>query len=249
MKLQKRVLFWITTVVILVSIFAISGTALASAPRVNSNAAIYPMAISPSLGTAQSSAVLGATAVTNVPTSAITGDVGLSPAAGSNYAGLTAAEVTGTIYAVDATGPAGSVNNPVLLTSAQAANTAAFGALSAGPNAACTTDYGAIIKDLAGLTLPPGVYCANSFRLSGTLTLDDTGAPNGVWIFRTASGGDLTTTAGGVAKVQFLNGIGSSCNVWWKVVSSATIDTYTTFIGNILALTSISLNTGATLNG
>ena len=249
MKLQKRVLFWITTVVILVSIFATSGAAAASAPRVNSNEAIYPMAFSPSLGAASSFAVLGATAVTNVPTSAITGDVGLSPAAGSYYTGLTAAQVTGTIYAVDATGPAGSVNNPVLLNNAQIANTAAFGALSAGDNAACTTDYGAIIKDLAGLTLPPGVYCANSFRLSGTLLLDDTGAADGVWIFRTASGGDLTTTPGSVAKVQFLTGIGSPCNVWWKVVSSATIDTGTTFIGNILALTSISLKTGATLNG
>lgn len=69
-------------------------------------------ATSPSLGTAASFSILAGSAVTNVPTSSIAGNVGLSPAAGSYYTGLTAAQVTGTIYAVDATGPAGSVVNP-----------------------------------------------------------------------------------------------------------------------------------------
>src|ERR1019366_154129 len=78
------------------------------------------------LGTAAPFAVLGATAVTDVPTSSITGDVGLSPAAGSNYAGLTQAEVTGTIYSVDGTGPAGTVNNPALLTTAKNDLTTAY---------------------------------------------------------------------------------------------------------------------------
>ena len=69
---------------------------------------------------------IDSTPITNVPTSVITGDVGLSPAAGSNITGLTAAQVLGTIYAVDATGPAGSVNNPTLLTAAKNALTAAY---------------------------------------------------------------------------------------------------------------------------
>jgi hypothetical protein len=208
-------------------------------------------ATSPSLGAATSFAVLAATAVTNVPTSAIIGDVGLSPAAGSYYTGLTAAQVTGKIYAVDATGPGGSVNDPTLLTNAQHDNTVAFGALSAAPNVACTApDWTGTTKDLAGLTLVPGVYCADVFTLSGTLTLDAAGNANGVWIFRAAAASAALTTSPGVgAKVQFLNGIGSSCNVWWKVASSATIGSGTTFIGNILALTSISLGTGASLNG
>ena len=64
-----------------------------------------PDATSPTLGAANNFALLAGTALTNIPTSTITGDVGLSPAAGSNYAGLTALQVTGTIYAVDATGP------------------------------------------------------------------------------------------------------------------------------------------------
>jgi ice-binding like protein len=194
-------------------------------------------ATAPTLGTANSFAVLAATAVTNVPTSTITGDVGLSPAAGSNYAGLTAAEVAGTIYAVDATGPAGSVNNPGLLTTAQADNTAAFGALIAAGNATCDTDYGAVVQDLVGLSLVPGVYCAGAFTLTGTLTLSG----SGVWIFRSAD----TLITSGTANVVG----GDSCSVWWRVPSSATIGTNTQLTGNILALTSIALQSGATLNG
>jgi hypothetical protein len=196
-------------------------------------------ATSPNLGAADSFAVLGATEVTNVPTSTIKGDVGLSPAAGTNYDGLTVLEVTGgTIYAVDVTGPAGVVgNNPGLLTSAQLANTDAFGALNAGDNAACTTDYGDVVTSLDGLTLGPGVYCSGTFELSGTLTLSGTG----VWIFK--SGSTLITS--GPAKVVG----GDPCNVWWRVPSSATIGTNTQLTGNILALTSIGLETGATLNG
>ncbi|MFH0978040.1 MAG: ice-binding family protein [Candidatus Woesearchaeota archaeon] len=208
-------------------------------------------ATSPSLGAASTFAVLAATpGITNVPTSAITGNVGLSPATGAGI-GLTCVEVTGTIYSVDAAGPLPCrVTNPGLLTNAQAASTAAFAALSAVPNVACDVNYGAVTKDLVGLTLVPGVYCANAFGLSGTLTLDDTGNAAGVWIFRTtAAAAALTTTPGVGAKVQFLNGIGSLCNVWWKVASSATIGSGTAFIGNIMALTSISLGTGASLNG
>jgi hypothetical protein len=204
-----------------------------------------PMAISPSLGTAKSFAVLAGTAITNVPTSAISGDVGLSPAAGSNYgAGFSIADmVTGTIYAVDATGPAGSVVNPGLLTTAKTDLVAAYDALAAAAQP-CITSY-AGTKDLVGLSLVPGVYCAGAFTLSGVLTL--TGTITDVWIFQSAD--TLITAPGGVAKVQFLDKRSSACNVWWWVASSATLDTNTAFKGNILALTSITMNTGATIDG
>jgi hypothetical protein len=247
MKLHKRVLFWVTTLVVMVAIFAIPGMAVASTPRVNSNAAIYPMAISPALGAASGFAILAASTVTGTAT--IIGDVGLYPAAGSLYTALTCAYVTGSIYDRDGTFPPGGaclVTNAPLLVNAQAANLAAFDALSAVPNAACTITYPGT-QDLAGLTLVPGVYCADVFTLSGVLTLDDTGAPNGVWIFRSSA--NLSTPDGGAAKVQFKNGIASPCNVWWKCVSSATIGTYTTFIGNILVYSDISLGTGAHLDG
>jgi hypothetical protein len=229
-----------------VSLILVTLLAMALVPASGAFAARLA-ATSPALGAAETFAVLAGTAITNIPTSSISGDVGLSPAAGSNYAGLTAAEVSGTIYAVGA-GPAGSVINPALLTTAKTDLVSAFDALSAGANAACTVNYGAVVKDLVGLTLVPGVYCADAFTLSGTLTLNDTGNATGVWIFRSELS-TLITSAGGVAKVQFLNGIGSSCNVWWKVASSATLNTGTAFMGNILALTSISMKTGASLAG
>jgi type VI secretion system secreted protein VgrG len=211
-------------------------------------AAAAPLAAtSPGLGAADSFAILAATDITDlVPPSAIIGDVGLSPAAGSSDH-LTTAEVTGTIYSVDGSGPPGSTNDPVLLGNAQAANTAAFAALIAAPNAHCDTDYGGVVKELDGLTLVPGVYCANAFHLKGTLTLSD-GSVADTWIFRSDLSTLVTTPAVG-AKVVFLNGIGSPCNVWWRVASSATIGGGTAFIGNILALTSITLGTGASVRG
>ena len=193
-------------------------------------------ATSPTLGDAEPFVVLAYAAITNVPTSNITGDVGLSPAAGSYYDGLTDAEVTGTIYAVDASGPAGSIVDPTLLNSAQIANSAAFDNLDQG----CDVTYSGV-KDLAGESLVPGVYCAGAFRLTGKLTLS--GAADEVWIFKSAS--DLVTS-GPTAEVV---GPPNACYVWWRVVSSATLGTGTKFIGNILAHTSIWLKTGASLLG
>jgi hypothetical protein len=192
-------------------------------------------ATSPSLGGATSFAVLGATEVTNTGIGThVIGDVGLSPHAGSNYAGLTAVQVTGKIYAVDATGPAGSVSNPVFLTQAKLDLSNAYDALG---NQGCSITYPVASQELGGLTLVPGVYCATAFTLSGTLTL--TGS--GVWIFWSTT--SLTTTT--PAKVVG----GDPSNVWWRVDSSAALGTYTELTGNILALTSITMATGATLNG
>jgi cysteine-rich repeat protein len=192
-------------------------------------------ATSPTLTAAGSYSVLAGTTVTNTGPTIVHGDLGVSP--GSAVTGFfpPGIVVDGTIHTADASAAA-----------AQLDNTAAFLALSAGANAACTVTY-AGIKDLVGLTLVPGVYCANAFTLSGTLTLNALGDANAVWIFRSAS--TLITASGVGASVQFLNGVGSPCNVWWKVGSSATIGVGTTFIGNILALTSIALETNASLNG
>jgi len=192
-------------------------------------------ATSPSLGAADSYSILSGAGATNTGATTISGDVGVSPAA--SFTG------TSTVTFLTAGNPHLADTSAA---NAQLANTAAFGALSAAPNVACDTTYTGT-KDLAGLTLPPGIYCADAFTLSGTLTLDDTGGSSGVWIFRSAA--DLVTSSGGAAKVQFLNGTGLACNVWWKLVSSATIGTGATFIGNILASTAVTLQTGATLNG
>lgn len=199
-------------------------------------------ATSPSLGTAASFSVLAKTSITNVPTSVISRDVGLSPAAGTFITGLTTAEVGGTIYAVDSTGPAGVAgNNPGLLTTAVNDMTTVWSTGgSTGIDQPCTTDYsGTGNKDLTTVSpLGPGVYCADTFSISGNLTLSG----SGVWIFKSAA--TLTTAAGSTVTG------GDPCNVWWRLGSAGSIlGANSTLVGNVLALTTIAMQNGATLNG
>jgi hypothetical protein len=199
------------------------------------------------LGTAENFAVLAGTAITNVPTSTITGDLGLSPAAGSNYdAGVTTSQVTGVIYAVDGTGPSGSINNPGLLTTAKNDLTTAY--LDA---AGRTPDVTFITTDnqLGGQTLTGGVYAFGNattanITAASPLVLDGQGNANTVFIFQASS--DLVTASGSV--VQLINGA-QACNVFWQVSSSATLGTGSTFVGTIMALTSITVTSGVTVNG
>ena len=100
---------------------------------------------------------------------------------------------------------------------------------------------------LVGLTLTPGVYCFTSAALlavNGTLTLDAQGDPNADFIFQIPEA--LTIQSG--STVRMING-GQLCNVFWQVGSSATLGTNADFVGNILALTSITLQTGADVFG
>lgn len=181
----------------------------------------------PSLGSAESFAVLGGSTVTNTGPSVITGDLGVSP--GSAVTGFPPGTVTGTIHAADAT--------------ALAAQNSAITAYNSLASQACTLDLTG--QDLGGMTLVPGVYCfSTSAQLTGTLTLNAQGNPAAVFIFR--MGSTVTTASGSL--VTAING-GNACNVFWQVGSSATIGTATTFAGNILAVTSITLNTGASVTG
>lgn len=191
------------------------------------------------LGTADDFAILAGTAITETGTTVITGDVGLSPDAGSNITGLTAAEVLGTIYAVDATGPAGSVNNPALVNAAKSALVAAY-------NAAGQVPVSTVDTELGGTTKTAGIYnsAAGDFGITGTLTLNAEGNPNAVFIFKTAS----TLITAGSSNIVLQNGA-QACNVFWQVGSSATLGTDSFFKGNILALTSATLNTGANVEG
>jgi len=198
------------------------------------------------LGTAAPFAVLAGSEVTDVPTSAITGDVGLSPAAGSFYAGLTSAEVTGTIYATDATGPLNSVNNPGLLTKAKNDLVTAFNSAS-GQSPISTFNAGD--NQLGGKTLTAGTY---AFAHAGTanitaaspLTLNGQGDPNSAFVFQASS--DLITASSSV--VQLENGA-QACNVFWVVPSSATLGSSSTFVGTLMALSSATLDNGATVRG
>jgi hypothetical protein len=199
-------------------------------------------ATSPSLGTAASFSVLAETNITNVPSSVIARDVGLSPASGS-FIGLTDAEVGGTIYAVNGAAPvaANATVNPGLLTTAINDMTSVWSTGgSTGIDQACTTSWsGTGPKDLTTVSpLGPGVYCADAFLLTGNLTLSG----SGVWIFKSAS--TLTTSAG-----SSVTG-GDPCTLWWRLGSAGSIlGTNSSFKGNILSGTSIAMQTGATLDG
>src|SRR6202140_1509471 len=174
-------------------------------------------------------AVLGGSTVTNTATpTTVTGNLGVSP--GSAVTGFPPGIVTGgTIHAADA-----------VAAQAQSDLTTTYVNLA---NEACSTDLTG--QDLGGKTLTPGVYCfSTSAQLTGTLTLDAQGNANAVFIFQIGS----TLTTASNSSVVLVNGA-QNCNVFWQVGSSATLGTGTAFVGNILALTSITLTTGASASG
>ena len=196
------------------------------------------------LGTAHGFAILGGSQITDAggASTIVTGDVGLYPATGAAI-GINSGQVlAGSIYRAETSG--------ALLNDAKNDLTAAFTDAASRP---VTVDFGAIDNQLGGKTLFPGVYSfghAATANLIGTLTLDANGDLNPVWIFQATS--DLITAAGapGAAgsNVVLLNGA-TACDVFWQVSSSATLGTYSDFVGNIMADQSISLQAYATLNG
>ena len=192
---------------------------------------VYPALAqtAPPLGAAASFSVLGSSTVTNTGPTIVTGDLGVSP--GSAVTGFPPGSVVGgSIHSADA-----------LAGQAQTDATTAYNNLAAQ---ACTTTFG-VPTDLGGMTLLPGVYCfASSAAVTGTLNLNANGNANAVFVFKV---GSTFVTAPG-ATVSVING-GSNCNVFWQVGSSATLDTTSTVPGTIIALASVTMNTGANLSG
>jgi Ice-binding-like len=177
----------------------------------------------PPLGTAGSFAVIGGSAVTNTGPSVLNGNLGVSP--GTSIIGFPPGIVHGAKHVADA----------VALQAQKDVKTA----YNAAAHAPCSHDMTGV--DLGGKSLVAGVYCFSSAaQLTGPLTLNGPG----VYIFQVGS--KLTTSSNAV--VTPIQGA-SPCNVFWQIGISATIGADTRFVGNILALTSISAQTGATFNG
>jgi len=182
------------------------------------------------LGSAESFAVLGSSTVTNTGPTTITGNLGVSP--GSAVTGFPPGIVGGgSIY-----GP-GGVSDP-----AQTDLTTAYNGLAGMSVSSNLTG-----QNLGGKTLTSGVYKFDvAAQLTGTLTLDAEGKNNAYWVFQIGS--TLTTDSNSLVNVINLGlNDGNDDGVFWQVGSSATLGTGTTFEGNILALASITLNTGATI--
>ena len=194
------------------------------------------------LGLAGNFATLSKAGITDVPSSAITGSIGASPISGA-FIGVTCAEVTGSIYAVDAAGPAPcSIIDPVMLTTAvsnmETAYTDAAGRpAGVGPN----LNLGA--GTVAGQTLVPGTYTWGS-NVSITTDLTLNGGPNDVWLFQITGTLDLSPNM----KV-ILTGGALPKNIFWQVAGAVTLLTGSHFEGTILAQTNIAMQTGASING
>lgn len=197
------------------------------------------------LGTAAGFAILAKTGISTVPTSAITGDIGVSPAAASYITGFsltadatnvfaTATQVTGKVYAANYKPP-----TPSKMTTAISDMELAF--TDAASRAPDVTELGA--GNIGGMTLEPGVYKWGTGLLIPTdVTL--TGSKTGVWIFQIAK--DLTVSNG--KKVTMAGGALPG-NVYWQVSGKVTLGTTSQFQGVVLCRTAITLRTGASVYG
>ena len=178
-------------------------------------------ATSPRLGTALDFSVLGGSTITNTGPTVVTGSLGLDP--GSAVTGFPPGRVTGSKHITDAV--------------ALQAKGGLVTAYNDAANAPTTSDLTG--KNLGGKNLNPGVYAfSSSAQLTGSLTLSG----NGVYIFKIKS--TLTTASNSV--VRLTDGA-EGCSVFWQVGSSATLGTSSQLQGNLMALTSITMTTGATI--
>ena len=182
-------------------------------------------------GTTTGFAVLAGTTVTNTGPTTISGsaggDVGLFP--GSSFTGSTTVTMSGVPHLADAV-----------------ANTAQTDLVTAFNDISAPTATIRATPELASQIVTPGTYAttAGTFANSGNLVLDAQGDASAVFIFQAAS--TLITSAG--SNMTLANGA-QACNVYWKVGSSATLGTNSTFIGKIMALTSITAESGASIQG
>jgi hypothetical protein len=198
------------------------------------------------LGTAGTYVILAKEATTNVPTSDITGNIGLSPAAASFYSGFaqdlpaggafsTSPQVTGNVYASDY-----AVPTPANLTTAIGDMETAYTDAAGRP----LPDHIELASgNLGGLTLPAGLYkWSNTVTIPGNVTLN--GNANDVWIFQIAGG----ITQASAARVMLTGGALAE-HVFWQVAGVVAIGTTAHMEGVVMSATQITMNTGATANG
>ena len=197
------------------------------------------------LGTAGDFVILAKSASSSVPTSTITGNVGLSPSAASFITGYslvmdgtgvfsTSTQITGQVFAADYTVP-----TPVNLTTAVLDMEGAY--TDAAGRAPDFTELGS--GNIGGMRLPPATYkWGTGVLVPVNVTLS--GGPNDVWIFQIAQ--NLTISSG--AQINLVGGAKAE-NVFWQVFGAVEIGTTAHFEGNLLSQTSIVLNTGASANG
>tara|TARA_R110001592_G_scaffold337666_1_gene624433 strand:- start:1546 stop:2319 length:774 start_codon:yes stop_codon:yes gene_type:complete len=191
------------------------------------------------LGVADNFVILSKTGVTSVYKSSITGDVGTSPITGAAMV-LDCTEVTGSVFSVDAAGPACKTTSSSMLTTAVSDMQTAY-TDAAGRSTPDYINLGA--GTIGGKTLTKGLY---KFTSSVNIPTDITihGSEKDIFIFQVAgtlemsSGVQVILTGGALAK-----------NIFWQVADAVTFGTDSHFEGNVLGQTGINLRTGASING
>jgi hypothetical protein len=184
----------------------------------------------PDLRSAATFAVMAGSAVTNSgATTTIFGNLGVSP--GTSITGIPGGQPSGTRH----------LGADVVAVQAQNDMTTLYDDLA---SRLCPARNLLTGQDLAGMTLRPGIYCfASSAELgAGNLIFDANNDPDAYWVIQIGS-----ALAVGASSVSVING-GTPCNVFWQVGSSATLLDDARFLGNLVALTSVTLNTGATVS-
>jgi hypothetical protein len=204
---------------------AISFTGIAVAATLLGPTNIIAAEAPVNLATAASFSALAGSTVTNTGSSTLAQDLGVDP--GNSATGFPPGTVGGETHLGDA-----------VALQAQKDLTAAYN------DAAGRTPFTSLAAELGGTTLIPGVYRIGAAQVTGQLTLSAENDPQSVFIFQV----DSTLTTASNSSVVFINGA-SPCNVYWQIGSSATLGTGTDFVGNIMAQASITMTTGARLEG
>ena len=187
--------------------------------------------------------ILAGASITTTGGGTINGDVGASPIAGSAIH-LTQAQVNGAIYAVDASGPAGSRINPSLLQTAKSDLTTAYNDAAGRTPIPSGPFLNPGAGNIGGLNLIPGLYKFTSTAMITGSDLTLTGGPDDVWIFQIAS--DLQVGSG--IKL-ILAGGAQPRNIFWQVGTSAVIETFAVFAGTIMADQSVVMKTSSAMQG
>jgi len=219
MKILNKMQFISLLLTLLLAVMmAVPTVSLAAQPTVN-------------LGTTSTFAVLAGSTITNTGTTTINGstgaDVGLSP--GTVFSGRESVTINGAVHLADAV-----------------AIKAKADLVTAYNDAAGRTPVTTISSELGGTTLKPGTYDSadGTFQITGKLTLDAQGDPDGVFVFKTGS----TLKTASASNVNLINSA-RFCRTFWKVGTSATLGTNSHFVGHIFAMESITATTGATVQG
>jgi hypothetical protein len=199
------------------------------------------------LGSAAHFTILAGATITTSGGGVINGDIGASPITGAAIH-LTQAQVNGTIYTVDAAGPAGSVVASAMLTTAKGDLTTAFndaaGRLPAPTGPFLNPELVPGSGNFGGMTLVPGLYKFTGTAAAAGADVTLAGGPDDVWIFQIAA--DLQV---GTSVHVILAGGAQARNIFWQVGTSAVIGTFAVFKGTIMANQGIVMMTSSTLEG